>query len=276
MEQATQPVSPTASPEKTRAQQARETAEWFHDRCRAIASLCDGRPLDHLLSVYEVLAALDGSTPTTMPLTMTWDGTITDPDGDGPGEATLVPCTTSRGGNTVLALTPEERLGLGAHLLATLHSAETCPTPGCGMTDTEITEADPPPLPGWVLVEVASLDGPPRWWCSPACVHAALTAAAAELSAADQAAAVDPDEQASGQPYWGDPLAYGPTGIPCGCGKNAHSNLVPCQPDTDTGSAPADEVDEDRPDTIAVRPASTAPVLGSTDTAAAATAGGEQ
>jgi hypothetical protein len=28
-----------------------------------------------------------------------------------------------------------------------------------------------------------------------------------------------------------DPLAYGPTGIPCGCGKAAHSNLVPCQPD---------------------------------------------
>lgn len=27
------------------------------------------------------------------------------------------------------------------------------------------------------------------------------------------------------------PLAYGPTGIPCGCGKDAHSNLVPCLPD---------------------------------------------
>ncbi|HZF92038.1 hypothetical protein [Streptomyces sp.] len=28
-----------------------------------------------------------------------------------------------------------------------------------------------------------------------------------------------------------DPLTYGRTGIPCGCGKDAHSNLVPCQPD---------------------------------------------
>lgn len=27
-----------------------------------------------------------------------------------------------------------------------------------------------------------------------------------------------------------DPIAYGPTGYSCGCGKNAHSNLVPCQP----------------------------------------------
>lgn len=32
-----------------------------------------------------------------------------------------------------------------------------------------------------------------------------------------------------------DPLAYGPTGVPCGCGKDAHSNLVPCQPDPLTG-----------------------------------------
>ncbi|GAA3371141.1 hypothetical protein GCM10020367_20610 [Streptomyces sannanensis] len=29
-----------------------------------------------------------------------------------------------------------------------------------------------------------------------------------------------------------DPLAYDPTGYRCGCGKDAHSNLVPCQPDT--------------------------------------------
>lgn len=29
-----------------------------------------------------------------------------------------------------------------------------------------------------------------------------------------------------------DPIAYGPTGYRCGCGKDAHSNLVPCHPDT--------------------------------------------
>ncbi|MFE5090642.1 hypothetical protein ACFRCI_09605 [Streptomyces sp. NPDC056638] len=29
-----------------------------------------------------------------------------------------------------------------------------------------------------------------------------------------------------------DPLAYGPTGYRCGCGKDAHSNLTPCQPMT--------------------------------------------
>ncbi|MFJ4785087.1 hypothetical protein [Streptomyces sp. NPDC088794] len=31
-----------------------------------------------------------------------------------------------------------------------------------------------------------------------------------------------------------DPLAYGPTGIRCGCGKDAHSNLVPCRSDEPT------------------------------------------
>lgn len=53
----------------------------------------------------------------------------------------------------------------------------------------------------------------------------------------------DPHESPLHRPYavcrdlpatgpWGDPLAYGPTGVRCGCGKDAHSNLVPCQPDS--------------------------------------------
>jgi hypothetical protein len=29
-----------------------------------------------------------------------------------------------------------------------------------------------------------------------------------------------------------DPIAYGPNGYRCGCGKDAHSNLTPCQPMT--------------------------------------------
>jgi hypothetical protein len=33
-----------------------------------------------------------------------------------------------------------------------------------------------------------------------------------------------------------DPIAYGPTGIPCGCGKDAHSNLVPCRADEMTAA----------------------------------------
>ncbi|MET7436997.1 hypothetical protein, partial [Streptomyces sp. NPDC005568] len=40
----------------------------------------------------------------------------------------------------------------------------------------------------------------------------------------------------------GDPLAYGPTGIQCGCGKTAHSNLVPCQPEEQQGEEQAAEL----------------------------------
>lgn len=36
----------------------------------------------------------------------------------------------------------------------------------------------------------------------------------------------------------GDPIAYGPTGIRCGCGKNAHSNLVPCRQQEDQHESP--------------------------------------
>lgn len=38
----------------------------------------------------------------------------------------------------------------------------------------------------------------------------------------------------------GDPIAYGSSGIRCGCGKDAHSNLVPCQQDSreDTYKSP--------------------------------------
>lgn len=36
-------------------------------------------------------------------------------------------------------------------------------------------------------------------------------------------------QQADPHPY-GDPITYGPTGVHCGCGKDAHSNLVPCRP----------------------------------------------
>ncbi|MFE5658322.1 hypothetical protein ACFQ9H_19295 [Streptomyces sp. NPDC056517] len=38
----------------------------------------------------------------------------------------------------------------------------------------------------------------------------------------------------------GDPIAYCPTGISCGCGKDAHSNLVPCEP------APAEDPSRSR------------------------------
>ncbi|MBD0837401.1 hypothetical protein [Streptomyces sp. TRM68416] len=177
------------------ASQDREALAWFHERCRAVGRLCDDRALDDTLRVGEVLAAVDGRTPAALPLTLTWDnGAVSDPAGDGPGEVTLVACTTARGGRAVLVLDDGERLRLGEHLLNHLQPAETCTTPGCGMAGEDLDASDPT-VSGWILLDVAGTDSGPRWWCSPWCSSAALAAARAELAAADQLAATDPDQQ---------------------------------------------------------------------------------
>jgi hypothetical protein len=41
-----------------------------------------------------------------------------------------------------------------------------------------------------------------------------------------------------------DPIAYGPTGFRCGCGKDAHSNLLACLPQIDDDIC-GDEYDAD-------------------------------
>jgi hypothetical protein len=180
--------------ELLQARQDRESLAWFHGRWKIAAKLCEGRPLEDLLCVGEVLAALDGQMPTTLPLTMAWDGLVAGPDGDGPGESTLIGCTTARGGRAVLALDDDQRLQLGEKLLATLTAAETCHTPGCGEPNLSPDEADHPAMTGWISVEVAGLKNGPRWWCNAWCANAAITAAGADLAAVDQAAAIDPEE----------------------------------------------------------------------------------
>ncbi|MFM9563285.1 MULTISPECIES: hypothetical protein [Streptomyces] len=168
---------------------------WYHARRKAVALLCAGRPDDHLLTVREVLTAADGRQPTDAPLTIAWDGTVRGLVGDTPHEDTVVPCTTVRGGAAALVLDDEQRLKLGEMLLATVHTAATCSTPGCGMADEDLDPSDPM-VPGSVLVQVAGTDGRASWWCSVWCANSAITAAGAELAAADQTAAVDPDAQA--------------------------------------------------------------------------------
>ncbi|MCR3732222.1 hypothetical protein FHS35_009140 [Streptomyces umbrinus] len=210
--------------ESTQVQQDREALAWFHSRWKIAAKLWEGRPLEDLLCVGEVLAALDGQMPTTLPFTMTWDGQVSDPDGDGPGEATFVPCTTSRGGRAVLALDDDQRLQLGEKLLATLHTTETCHTPGCG-TSAEDLDASDPSVAGWICVQVAGVDSPVRWWCTAWCANSAITAAGAELAALDQAAAIDPHEPvpvvSTPAADAEEPVTYRPT------------------PDTDTMALPA-------------------------------------
>ncbi|TQE35444.1 hypothetical protein [Streptomyces ipomoeae] len=216
--------------ELRQAREAVATLHWFHERWRAVQRLTYGRPGTDLMLVSEILAATDPDRTAGAPHVLTWDGLVLGPSGDTEGENTLVPCTTEYGAQAVLVLNDERRLQLGERLL-TVHPAEACYTPGCGTHADDLDDSDPS-VWGWIRIDVAGTKQGARWWCGPWCANAAITAAAAELAAADQAAAVNPHAQAPEPPFSGDPLAYGPTGIRCGCGKDAHSNLVPCQPDT--------------------------------------------
>jgi hypothetical protein len=177
------------------ARDAIQSRDWFHERWLALQRLTYGRPDTDLMLVREILAATDPGRATTAPHSLTWDGLVSGPSGDVEGEHTLVPLTTEHGAQAVLALTDEQRLQLGGKLLATLHTAEVCATPGCGLAADEIDEVDPPALFSWIRIEVLGTEDGPRWWCSPWCASSAMTAAAAELAAADQAATVDPDAQ---------------------------------------------------------------------------------
>lgn len=174
------------------AREDRQALAWFHSRYRAVGQLCEGRRPDHCLTVSEVLTAIDGKAP-DVPLPITWDRVVAAPAGDRRDEATLVGCTTARGGSAVLALDDDQRADLAARLLVTMHPAEACATPGCGLSVEDLDTADPT-VWGWILVDVAGAEGGPRWWCTPKCATAAMTAAGAELAAADQLAAVDPGQ----------------------------------------------------------------------------------
>ncbi|MDX3170073.1 hypothetical protein PV516_40645 [Streptomyces scabiei] len=193
--------------ELTAAAEAVETAEWFHTAwlgtaplqagCQAVRELCEGRPEHYHVPVTAVLRALDGPCPTTdpQPMTLTWDNLVAPPAGDRPGETTLIGCETRFGGRAVLELTDAQRQDLAARLADTVHPAEACATPGCGLPDDTLNAASPS-VSGWIRLDVAGTSDGPRWWCSPPCATAAMTAAGAELAAADQLSAVDPAQQA--------------------------------------------------------------------------------
>ncbi|MFU0241700.1 hypothetical protein ACKI1J_38920 [Streptomyces scabiei] len=176
--------------ELNQAREDRQSLAWFHSRYRAVGQLCAGRHPDHLLTVSEVLTAIDGKL-TAGPLPITWEGVLVGPQGDGPGgDRTLLGCTTARGGVAVLALDDEQCTDLAAKL-TTVHPAEACTTPGCGIADGDLDASDPM-VWGWIRIDVAGTDDGPRWWCTPGCATAAMTAAAADLAAADQLAAITP------------------------------------------------------------------------------------
>jgi hypothetical protein len=212
---------PGAAPQETTEQTAREyqaeALEWFHARYKAVQTVLAGRPDTDLMFVSEILAALDPQTPSGVPLPVTWDGIVMGPSGDTDGERTLVPLTSSHGGPVALVLTDEQRLALGGLLLTSTHAGESCPVPGCGTDAVTLDDSDPT-MWGWILVQVAGTEIPARWYCNPWCASAAITAAGAELTAADRAAAVDPDQQ---HPHDGQDADDVARCVRCGCTENA-------------------------------------------------------
>ncbi|MCC9712041.1 hypothetical protein E4N62_46670 [Streptomyces sp. MNU76] len=226
------------------AAEAAEAADWFHERwlataplqegCKAVHRLCDGRPGYYHLPVDAVLGALDGRQATTddRPLKLTWDGMVAPPAGDRPGEKTLVGCETTFGARAVLELDDAQRRDLAELFLATIHPAEACATPGCGLSADDLDTADPT-VWGWICVDVAGSEQGPRWWCNPLCASAAMTAAGAELAAADRAAAIDPRRQAPGPLYGGNVEEFI---------SDAYDSLADMEADTDAV--------EDAPETI--------------------------
>ncbi|WP_086746177.1 hypothetical protein [Streptomyces scabiei] len=179
-----------ADSELAQARQDRHAADWFHERYKAVGALCAGRRPDDCLTVAEVLTAIDSQTPAAVPLAIAWDNLASVPAGDRPGEHTLLGCTTARGGRAVLTLTDAQRLDLAEKLLATTHPAEACTTACCGTPTASLIESDPR-LWGGIVVDVIGTEGGPRWWCSPSCVNAAMTAARTELQRAEQIAAAE-------------------------------------------------------------------------------------
>lgn len=81
---------------------------------------------------------------------------------------------------------------------------------------------------------------------------APLTAAAVRTVLLDDAPAELRESPRPALPTRPDPLAYGPSGYVCGCGKPAHSNLTPCQADEEPKPAePAPAVTVPSPSTFA-------------------------
>ncbi|MGC5034141.1 hypothetical protein ACPXCS_06070 [Streptomyces sp. DT190] len=168
-----------------------------HRRLQAVMRLCEGHRGDDLVMVAAIATAAEcGSTALDgIPMPLTWDRSADIPEATDPDKRVTVHCRSSYGGRAHLTINGEDRQALAslldAELVRDIHA--TCATAGCGTAEN----LDPtnPFLAGWIRIEVACTEGGPRWYCSPQCVSNAVARAGEELAAAEQLAAVDPDEQ---------------------------------------------------------------------------------
>ncbi|WP_158761591.1 hypothetical protein [Streptomyces sp. NRRL S-146] len=186
-------------------------------RVQAVMRLCEGRRGDDLLLVSAVAVAAEcGSTALDgLPMTLTWDRSAEIPAAADPVKRVIVDCLSSYGGRAALVLEGDERSALASLLDAEVRDIHApCATDGCGTLDDY--DASDPAMFGWARVEVAGIEGEPRWYCSPQCVSAALARAGEELAVIDEMAATDPDDHV---PYL---LAQDEARcVRCGCTEDA-------------------------------------------------------
>ena len=165
-------------------------------RVQAVMRLCEGRRGDDLLLVSAVAVAAECGTTALdgLPMTLTWDRSAEIPAAADPVKRVIVDCLSSYGGRAALVLQGDDRSALASLLDAEVRYINApCPHErGCGSDDAHI---DSNGVFGWARVEVAGVEGGPRWYCTPQCVSAALARAGEELAAIDDMAATDPDEQ---------------------------------------------------------------------------------
>ncbi|MBZ6259722.1 hypothetical protein KVH22_29845 [Streptomyces olivaceus] len=154
---------------------------------QAVLRLCEGRRGDDLLLVSAVAVAaecgttaLDGLPMTLTPKALSWDR----PVGDAPVERVTIECESSYGGRAQLVVEGDDRRSLATFLDAGRDVHAPCPhSTVCG-TAQDLDVSDPM-LFGWARLEVAGIDGGPRWYCTPGCVSNALARAADELAVVD-------------------------------------------------------------------------------------------
>ncbi|WP_432135836.1 hypothetical protein [Streptomyces sp. bgisy154] len=193
-----------------------------HRRVAAVLRLIEGRPGTDHLPAAEIAAAVEyGTTPYDRmpPMTLTWGHSVDIP-GPGDPRRALIDCVTPHGTRAVLAVDGDDRTRLASLLDAEVIRDIHAPCPhekGCGSDDAHL---DSNGVFGWCRLEVAGIDGGPRWYCSPGCVNAAMLRAGEQL-AADQAAATDPHQQAPTPPPPTDTTAEDPDAgarcVRCGC-----------------------------------------------------------
>ncbi|MFJ4515245.1 hypothetical protein [Streptomyces sp. NPDC088816] len=172
------------------------TLSHFKQQLDGIRRALSGRPDNDLVFVREVLAAADPQAPESAPLTLTWNGTAQVPDAHTTHKRVIVECTSSYGGRVDLVVDGDDRMKLASLLDSEVIRDINAPClyeRGCG-SDHDLDGTD---VFGWFRLEVAGIEGGPRWYCSPGCVNAAMLRAGDDLALADQSAAIAPADQAT-------------------------------------------------------------------------------